>query len=57
MNISKDFNFVNKLLFLWSRYLSDTVTKLDDHVSNSLRSMTTKDRLAIEKSLPFCKII
>jgi len=54
---SCDYKFINKLLLLWTKYLTHSVKKLDDHVANALKAMVYKDKKAMENSLPICKII
>jgi hypothetical protein len=51
---SNDYKFINKLLLIWTKYLTHSIKRLDDHVANALRAMVYKDRKAMENSLPIC---
>lgn len=54
---SNDYKFINKLLLLWTKYLTYSVKRLDDHVANALKAMVYKDKKAMENTLPICKDI
>jgi hypothetical protein len=52
---STDFKFVNKVLLIWSKYLSATMHRLNDHIANALKAMIEDDRHAKDKANPLSK--
>ena len=52
LKLSSDYEFVNKILLVWAKYMSYAVTRLDDHVSMALRGMTNKERASLENAKP-----
>jgi hypothetical protein len=52
---STDFKFVNKVLLIWSKYLSATMHRLNDHIANALKAMIEDDRHAKDNANPLSK--
>lgn len=53
---SGDNQIINKLLLVWTKYLTHSVLRLDDHVANTLKAIIYHDKPSHNRMLPLCII-